>query len=228
MIKILENHALSEELFLLTTDISKPSSPGQFYMLNSMDHAKLLGRPISVFNYEADETQFLIAKVGKGTEDLAKLKAGDFIRGSGPYGNGFPEPNGEKIALIGGGTGIAVFYHMAKHWADKAEFQLYIGLREPSDLDKYFNDLDVPVKLKHGGFITDIVDYHEPDAFYTCGPRPMMDKVLENAKDKPVYMSLERRMACGFGACLGCTIHTREGLKKVCKDGPVFSGELLR
>ncbi|MDO5036732.1 MAG: dihydroorotate dehydrogenase electron transfer subunit [Tissierellia bacterium] len=231
MIEILDKKQLSPSYFLLKTDIAQPSLPGQFYMLGSDDKSKLLGRPISVFDYDKKTTSFLVAQVGEGTKNLAQLEVGDQIQGSGPYGNGFPQILNRKIGLVGGGTGVAPFHFLARRYGDREDmdFTLYLGFNEDQGLEDLFSGLASPVHFKYGGLITDSVDFDGLDMFFTCGPRPMMEAVQREGKkrDKHVYLSLETRMGCGFGACLSCSIRTKQGRKKVCLDGPVFSGDLL-
>ena len=79
------------------------------------------------------------------------------------------------------------------------------------------------------GFVTDYVPYDKYDAVITCGPEIMMNKVINNCRNLNIkcYVSLERRMACGMGACLGCSVETKKGNKRACKDGPVFDSEEL-
>lgn len=231
MAKILESKELSETYFLLKTDISTPSMPGQFYMLGSRDPSRLLGRPLSVFDYDGKTTSFLVQQLGEGTKNLAEVKAGDEIPAEGPYGNGFPRIVQRSLGLVGGGTGLAPFHFLARRFEGQEglDLTLYLGLGQDEGVDPLFEGLASPVHFDYGGLVTDIVDFDKHDIFFTCGPKPMMKKVQEEAKarDKYAYLSLETRMACGFGACLSCSIPTKQGNKRVCQDGPVFSGELV-
>ena len=171
---------------------------GQFYMLRAWGGYPLLSRPISVFDADAETVSFLYKVVGKGTETFAALKPGDEITLDGPHGNGFPEAKG-RIALVGGGVGIAPLYLTAKK------------LRE----------LDSDT-------IVDIYDPLKYDCIMACGPEIMMKVLYKKCKSlgvqAPVYVSMENRMACGIGACLVCTCKTTAGNKRACKDGPVMLG----
>lgn len=225
MAKILENRDLGKNFFLIKIDQGGQANPGQFYMLSPSDQSLLLPRPISIFDQDEKSTSFLIANVGKGTEDFQKMTVGQEIHIEGPYGNGFPEPKEKKTYLVGGGTGIAPFYHMLSLW-NQEDFQLAIGLREENlELEKLFHKKFPQTKFVYGGYVTDHISFEEHDQVYTCGPKAMMEAVYKKAGDKEVYISLEERMGCGFGACLACTCQTTSGRKKTCKDGPVFKGE---
>ena len=136
-----------------------------------------------------------------------------------------------KVALVGGGIGVAPLYLVAKNIPNS---DAYLGFRnEPILIDKYEEVCD-NVKTAIGStFVTDIINTEEYDYILTCGPTPMMkalmDKVektnAEKGTNARVMVSLENRMACGMGACLVCTCKTQGGNKKTCKDGPVFWGE---
>lgn len=227
MAKIIENIQLDEKFFLLRLEQGGEARPGQFYMLSPRDGSLLLPRPVSVFDQEEDSTTFLIASVGKGTEDFSRVKVGEEIQMEGPYGNGFPSPDGKTTYLIGGGTGIAPFFHMLKYWK-KENFKVALGLRDKMPvLEKFFFTYCPESYFVYGGYVTDHIDLKGIDQVYTCGPKVMMEKVYNMAREIPVFMSLEKRMGCGFGACLACSCQTKEGRKTTCKDGPVFRGEDL-
>lgn len=225
MAKILENKKFENGYFLLKVDQGGEATPGQFYMLHPKDGGLLLPRPLSIFDQDKETTTFLIAVVGKGTKTLEDLHVGDSIEMEGPYGNGFEKPNGKKTLCIGGGTGIAPFYHMSKFWKDE-DFSIRIGLRERSEeLEEIFERASDSIEFVYGGFVTEKMSVENIDQMYTCGPIPMMKSVFEKRENLPVYISLEERMGCGFGACLACSCETKSGRKKTCVDGPVYSGE---
>ena len=211
-------------------------SPGQFYMLKAWDLDPFLSRPISIANIEEDKLVFLYEVKGKGTEIFSKLRGGDNLELLGPLGNGF---NLEKlannmspshIAIISGGIGIAPMIYLARELEGNIDF--YCGFRnEAYYLDvvrDYVDNVYIATEdgsVGHRGFVTELLNPEKYDIVLTCGPKPMMKRVMEIVGDKiPIYISMESRMACGIGACLGCTIETKSGMKRVCKDGPVFSG----
>ena len=209
--------------------------PGQFYMLKSWDLDPFLSRPISIANIEEDKLVFLYEAKGKGTDIFSKLKIGDNIELLGPLGNGF---NIEKvanktspchIAIIAGGIGIAPMVYLAKKLQGKVDF--YCGLRDEiyyiDIIKEYVDNIYISTESGshgHKGFVTELFVPEKYDLVYTCGPAPMMKRVIDMAKSE-VFVSMESRMACGIGACLGCTIQTKSGMKRVCKEGPVFSGK---
>ena len=199
-------------------------------MLRSWENYPTLSRPISIFDFSKG-VDFLIEELGEGTSMLRTVKKGDSIKLYGPYGNSF-NIDVDEVALVGGGVGIAPMYYLAKKIKEKnpkAKVSLYIGLNGETQIDKLFlnlKNLGVDVKVKSGGYITDIIEFEKHKLVYACGPDPMMEKVALICKDKNIksYVSLDKRMACGVGACLGCTVKTKNGNKRCCKDGPIFLG----
>ena len=152
-------------------------------------------------------------------------------------GNGFDlEQDLGKTALVCGGIGTAPMVEVAKRLRAKDGNKLidvYAGFRDniylKEELDKYANNVNITTntgKYGHKGFVTDILKPEEYDTVLCCGPEIMMKKVIEMCKEKNVkiYVSMEKHMACGVGACLVCTCKTKEGNKRTCKDGPVFDG----
>jgi dihydroorotate dehydrogenase electron transfer subunit len=237
--KIVYQKKIATDIYHLTVSKKDESvAPGQFYMLKAWDNSLPLMRPISVYNVENELLHFLYKIVGKGTEWLSKLKKGEQIKLLGALGNGFPvrEVAG-KIALVGGGIGIPPLFETAKHLSKKGcKVDVYLGYKDELFAFEPFGDFCENIfiaaetgKEGYKGFITDIFHAQEYNAVFTCGPEIMMMKVkaLCDAKEVPVWLSMENRMACGIGACLVCTCKTTEGMKRCCKDGPVFSGKIL-
>ena len=230
MSRVAENIQISDNFYLLKIDEFRESKPGQFYMLRSWEDYPILSRPISIFNL-TDKLEFLYQVVGKGTELLKNLKKGDNIKVYGPYGNGF-ETDVTNLAMIGGGVGLAPFYYLSKKILEKnpkADLTLYIGEKENQNLERLFIDIPIDMKVKKGGFVTDIIDFNKHELIYACGPDIMMKKVYELGKNfgLETYISLDLRMGCGLGACLSCSVDTKEGRKRSCKDGPVFKGSSI-
>ena len=230
MAEILQNEQVSDDFYLMKVKKENQAAMGQFYMLRAWNEYPVLSRPISVFDADPETVSFLYKVVGKGTEIFTKLKAGDEITLDGPHGNGFPEVKG-KIALVGGGVGIAPLYLTAKTLKKldpDTKVDIYLGFSgQPILTDRYEAVAD-QVKVNVGGFVTDDIDPREYDFILTCGPEIMMKVLYRKCRDlkakAPVYVSMENRMACGIGACLVCTCKTSKGNRRACKDGPVMLG----
>ena len=230
MAKIIENIDVCKDYFILRTDLDVKVYPGQFFMLRAWESYPTLSRPISVYDV-TEGVDFLIEKRGEGTKILEQLKEGDEIKLFGPFGNAF-YANVDEVALVGGGVGVAPFHYLIKEiqkLKPSSKITLYIGEREELELENAFKDINCDIKIKKGGFITDIIDFESHDLIYTCGPEIMMKKVVELAKDHDVttYVSLEKRMGCGVGACLSCSCETKRGRRRSCKEGPIFKGSDL-
>ncbi|MDO4633148.1 MAG: dihydroorotate dehydrogenase electron transfer subunit [Eubacteriales bacterium] len=229
---ILENRDLGQGFFLMKAEEKNQAEMGQFYMLRAWEHFPVLSRPISVYDADAESVSFLYKVVGQGTEILSGLKPGEEISLDGPHGNGFPELSGKKkIALVGGGVGIAPLHLAAKTYKKEdpeRTVDIYLGFSGQPILEKEFQAVSDNLKVNVGGFVTDDIDPNEYDAIVTCGPTIMMKVLYEKCQrlnyQNPLYVSMENRMACGIGACLVCTCKTSGGNRKVCKDGPVFEG----
>lgn len=230
-----ENIKICNGIYALKVIHKAVIKPGQFYMLKPTQ--AFLGRPISVCEVINDEITFLYAVVGKGTEDFKRLVEGDRIELIGPLGNGFnTEINYGRVALVGGGIGVAPLLQVAKELKENnndIKMDFYGGFREDiylvDEIKKYMDNAKVSTNSgKHGhkGFVTDILDLSNYDTVLCCGPEVMMKKVVNMCIESnvKVYVSMEKHMACGVGACLVCTCKTKEGNKRTCKDGPVFNG----
>ncbi len=230
--------------------------PGQFLMLSPGTRGRverydpLLPRPMAIFRTRRTggeaAVEVLYKVVGRGTSLLADARPGDEVRLVGPLGRGFPEPSpGERIILVGGGTGVASLFELARRSSSRARVSVLLGARTAADLmgraDFESLDGDLQVATDDGsegseGFVTDLLERElaaEGAArVYACGPTPMMRRAAEiaEAAGLPCMVSLENRMACGFGVCLGCAVprsESDEGYHLVCRDGPVFeSGDL--
>lgn len=220
MHKIVSNDRIVEGIYLMTVKGNFQARMGQFYMLRAWDKTPILSRPISIFNVEQDCIQFLYKVAGEGTRLFAHLRAGDEIQLDGPFGNGFPQVTG-KTALIGGGIGIAPLLYTAKQLNQP---DIYLGFRGQSYLtelyEPYANNLKVCV---NGNLLTDL-DLSQYDNVLVCGPNGMMRAIalMGEGLDTNIYVSFEKRMACGIGACYVCSVTNKDGNRKVCANGPVF------
>lgn len=208
---------------------------GQFFMLHvpgALD--PLLGRPISICLYDTDrkETTFVYQTVGRGTGQFARLLPGQQIDAEGPYGNGFSLKPGRAV-IIGGGIGTAPMLQLARELRasdPERAIDVYLGFREEAYLSRAFGQYTDRVTQNIGGFVTADVDFALDATYYACGPAPMLRAAAKAADEAQaaLYVSLEKHMACGVGACLGCTCDTTDGRKRVCKDGPVFDYREVR
>ena len=232
------------------------ASPGQFYMLKSIPSEVLLSRPISVYKVEPDTSataefgtaqptgsspsakiHFLIMEKGQGTKELCALRPGDSVSVIGALGNTFPEPNGFS-AIIGGGIGVAPVAGFASTLPEKT-YDFFACFRSgtygleglnPKSLEITTDDGSVGKKgMLPDVFTAETIKSRGYKTVYACGPEPMLAYVQKVCGESGVkcYLSMEAHMACGVGACLGCTITTTEGNRRCCKDGPVFPGEIL-
>ena len=229
--EILENIEIEKNIYLMKVKGDFTGEPGQFYMLRSEDPSYLLSRPISIYDVDEENKtiSFLYAVVGRGTKEFSSLK--DSIKLFGPLGNAFPKTD-KKVAIVGGGIGIAPLLYFAKSLGQKPD--IYLGFREDpylvEDFRKEADKLYIATEKEDenlSGYIVDHIDYDLYDEIYACGPMAMLKSLKEKNKKADLYLSLEARMACGLGACLGCTVETKAGMKRVCKEGPIFKGEDL-
>jgi dihydroorotate dehydrogenase electron transfer subunit len=221
-------------------------APGQFYMLSAAERwgggegeRPYLPRAFSVMRAPAgsDQLQFMLHDVGPGTSRLCELAAGDGLLLVGPLGIGFREVGeGRRALLVGGGIGIAPLAICQDQ------------LSEPSIAILGFRDADHAAGAEllrntsvatddggagHHGFVTDLLAREledDPHAeVYACGPPAMLEAVRAMCAERevPAQLALESGMACGYGACFGCVVPTRDGYVRVCVDGPVFEASRL-
>ena len=211
-----------------TENIPQISRPGQFVMLKLNLHPyPLLARPFSIFHAEERILSLFIKKVGITTNGIFNLHAGESVFIYGPLGNGFPEEFGDKVVLIGGGSGIAPLNFYAKRYGFKrflAGFNTRIDdvfSLLPKNVEIYTEDGSYGRKGLPTDYVEDIGDF-----IFACGPLPMLQalkKKMVNKMEK-IYVSLESIMGCGTGLCAGCGVKKsgEEGYFRVCLDGPVF------
>lgn len=229
MAKVISNRQVSRDFYELRVEEPNNAQMGQFYMLRAWDMFPLLSRPISVFDADEETLTFLYKVIGQGTELLSKCVAGDEVEMGRALGNTFPDVSG-RIAMVGGGVGIAPLYLAArtlkKRHADSS-IDMYLGFSDEALLVDEYRAVCDRVTVNVGGFITDEIDPAAYDYVLTCGPEIMMRVLYDKcrASGTRLFVSLENKMACGFGVCLGCSCKTTAGKKKVCTDGPVFAAE---
>ncbi|MGB9682844.1 MAG: dihydroorotate dehydrogenase electron transfer subunit [bacterium] len=201
-------------------------SPGQFFLIRIEREDILLRRAFSIFDLEGDRLRFLIQVVGRGTRWLSERKKRDTLNIFGPLGNGF-SINDSRCLLIGGGSGIAPLYYLAKNLKGRIDF--LFGAKTGSFwsrhlIEKFSYLGNVELVTEDGsigkkGLVTEHIG-DEAEYIYACGPLEMIERINTSI---PGEASLEAPIACGIGACRGCTIEMADGsYKRVCKDGPVF------
>ena len=230
----------------LETELAKERAAGRFIALYPKNKATLLPRPISIC--ERDEARGALRIVyrvaGEGTREFSTYRAGDTVDMLGVLGNGYPlnEAAGKRALLLGGGIGIPPLLELAKELGSR-ETSIVAGYRDgqlflKEDLEQY-GALYVATEDGSAGTKGNVLDVLrergiEADVIYACGPLPMLRAVKKYAAEKqiPAWISLEERMACGVGACLGCVCktvrehpHSHVKNARICTDGPVFLAE---
>lgn len=229
----------------IQTEAARSAKPGQFISMYTNDGTKLLPRPISICEIDREKPAlrvvYRVTGTGTGTEQFSQMKEGDAFYVIGPLGNGFPieKAEGRQVFLMGGGIGVPPILELAKELTCEKK-QIIAGYRNHETFlreefekngELYISTEDGSVGVK--GNVLDAVRQYDlkADLIYACGPKPMLRAIKEYAAERGIecYISLEERMACGIGACLGCVCQTKDKdahsnvhNKRVCKDGPVF------
>lgn len=209
--------------------------PGQF--VNIRVQGQFLRRPISVCNITDGVLTIIYKVVGVGTEAMSHLPIGTQLDVLTVLGNGYDlSKAGDKPLLVGGGVGVPPMYMLARQLREAGKaVRVILGFNTKDEVfyEEEFRALGCDVTVttvdgSHGvkGFVTNALDGQQ-SYYYTCGPLPMI-KALLQAAGTHGEVSMEERMGCGFGACMGCTIQTTQGPKRVCKEGPVFPAEILQ
>ncbi|RUA05661.1 MAG: dihydroorotate dehydrogenase electron transfer subunit [Fusobacteria bacterium] len=239
--KIIENINIADNYYLMRVEgieIPKHSNPGQFFMLQCKDEARVLRRPISLHNIDGNIIEFYYEALGKGTKEFTKLKTGETINIQGPLGTGFDlEIKDKNVVVIGGGMGMAPIKYLIKKLNGTNKVTFIGGGRNSNAIkitDRFnFENLEKKLVTDDGSvgekgntvdLLKELLHENKIDIIYTCGPHKMMEAVARVAEENDIrcQISLEERMACGIKACVGCSILTKNGMKKVCHDGPVF------
>ncbi len=240
---ILRNKKLTEKTFELTIDapeLARLSEPGQFCNIKvSGELIPLLRRPFSISQVSGTEVTFMIAVTGTGTGILAKKQTGDELNVLGPLGKGFGiDDTFETAILIAGGIGVAPFPFLINKLKEQGkEIILFNGARNSAELIKlnFENELnstdDGSAGLK--GNVIDLLHanrklfVNKNVKVFGCGPHPMLKALQDycSTGNLNCEISVESNMACGFGICQGCPVHSASEDKYylICKDGPVFN-----
>ena len=236
--QIIENARIAPNVYLLDLagDTSMIKAPGQFCQVQLP--GLYLRRPISICDWDENGMTLIYKVIGQGTEALSKMETGAVLDILNGLGNGYDvDACGDRPLVIGGGVGTPPLYGLTKALLRAGKQpQVILGFNTYEEiflLDE-FEDLDVPVTVTTAdgsfgvkGFVTDVLQPADSRYIFACGPLPMLKAVYHKSGCLTGQYSLEERMACGFGACMGCSIQTANGPKRVCKDGPVFRKEEL-
>ena len=229
-------------MWLEAPEMAAAAKPGQFIAVYPKDSAKLLPRPISICEIDRENGRLRIVYriAGGGTPEFSAYRAGDMVSVMGPLGNGFPLKD-KKAFLIGGGIGIPPLLELFKEL--DCEKTAVLGYRDSQMfLKEEFGACGSVVYATEDGSagtkgnVLDAIRENglTADIIYACGPTPMLKAIKAYAMENGIecYISLEEKMACGIGACLGCVCHSKDvdshsnvRNKRVCKDGPVFLAE---
>ena len=249
--KVISQKLLAEGIYdlWLETEIAENTHPGQFVGVYTVNKAALLPRPISVCEVNDDRTaiRLVYRVVGTGTAEFSLYQPGDYMMILGPLGNGFPldKAAGKRVVLMGGGIGVPPLLETAKKLNGAADVKAVMGYRNSevflSDDFKKYVDLYIASDDGSVGTKGNVIDAIKEnkidcDVIFACGPMPMLKGVKAYAQENGIkaYLSLEEKMACGVGACLGCICKTKETDNhshvknaRICTDGPVFDADDL-
>ena len=248
---VLSQNRLAEGIYdmWLETPIAENTVPGQFVGVYTVNKAALLPRPISVCEVDKERSAIRLVYriVGTGTAEFALYEPGDYIMILGPLGNGFPldKADGKNVVVMGGGIGVPPLLETAKRLTNAASVSAVMGYRDSetflSDEFEKYSKLYIASDDGSVGTKGNVIDALKEknincDVIFACGPMPMLKGIKAYAAEKGIkaYLSLEERMACGVGACLGCICKTKEvdhhshvKNARICTDGPVFDADDL-
>lgn len=255
--RVLKQELLAEGIYdmWLETDLAPEAHPGQFVGVYPANKVTLLPRPISICRVDREKKalRLVYRVVGSGTAEFALYTPGDYISILGVLGNGFPleAAAGKRVCLLGGGIGVPPLLETAAELsnlsgADKPEAVMTVmGYRNSETfLSEEFSKVsELTIATEDGsvgckGNVLDAMRQKDikADVIMACGPMPMLKAIKAYAAERGIkaYLSLEERMACGVGACLGCICKTKETdhhskvkNARICTDGPVFDADDL-
>lgn len=239
---IKSNVQVADKIFrmeIIAPELAGISKPGQFITIQLSENFTLR-RPFGIASAKYGCVKIFYRVVGEGTKFLSEMKVGEHLNVLGALGTGFNMNISGKILLVGGGLGLAPLISIAENYKYT---DVLIGAKNRSEAVFWYKEFRPNVKaffvttddgsIGRQGVTTtllpEVLEVGKYSAIYTCGPEPMLQEVAYEAMAREIYcqVSFERRMACGLGACLSCSIDTMHGRKKVCKDGPVFDATEL-
>lgn len=245
-LKLVSKEKITDNIFkfsVLSEEMAKQAMPGQFLEIKVSETLDpFLRRPISIYNVDKEKgiLEFIFMVKGRGTELLAKKEKGELIDIVGPLGGrGFEIKEYKNVAIIGGGIGIFPLHEFAKIAKQTANVNMYIGFRNKDFviLEKEFTKVSNEFTLttddgsygKNGfaiNYLKEDCKAKNIDAIYACGPLPMLKAVQQFAIESniPCQLSLEEKMGCGIGTCMGCAVKIsgEDKYARVCKEGPIF------
>ena len=234
ILRVTENIRIAENVYkmVLENPELEEQKPGQF--INIRIDGLYLRRPISVCESDPGNVVIIYKVVGKGTEQLSRIRKREYLDVLTGLGNGYDlSKAGDHPLLLGGGVGVPPLIKLARMLRDAGkEVQAVLGFNTKAEVfgEGAFQEMDCKTTVttvdgSYGvkGFVTDALpeDY---SYFYTCGPEPMLRAVYK-ATCTSGQFSFEERMGCGFGACMGCSCKTITGYKRICREGPVLGKE---
>jgi dihydroorotate dehydrogenase electron transfer subunit len=249
--EVLDHYEVAPEHFVMTVDapeIARRARPGQFVMVRSLrSWDPLLPRAFSIYSADAEGgcVSVLYREVGRGTQRIRQHEPGTTTQVWGPLGNYFRLPEGERVVLVGGGVGVPPLIYWAEYLAElavpmdivaligAATKDFVVGVEPLSRARAQIRTSTDDGSDGHHGYVTDLLPEWIADSratVYACGPMPMLAAVAKIAQsyETPAQLALEAPMACGIGACLGCTVpKAGGGFARVCSDGPVFNPEVI-
>ena len=232
---IVRNECIAEKVWkMVLRGDTKGMKPGQFVEIAVPGY--YLRRPISVSDIEGDLLTIIYKTVGVGTVAMAAMQSGEELDILSGLGNGYDLSQAqEEVLLIGGGVGVPPLIYLAKQLrAQGKNVHVVIGFNTKNEVfaEDVFRQMGCEVDVctmdgSYGqrGVVTDVIQQPTP-FYYACGPMPMLRAIAQKVGVNG-QMSMEERMGCGVGICVGCSIETKEGIKRVCKEGPVFDVECL-
>ncbi|MDR3091923.1 MAG: dihydroorotate dehydrogenase electron transfer subunit [Clostridiales bacterium] len=231
---VVSNTEIALDIFDMTLDapeIARVAHAGQFLHIFNDSPDMLLPRPISICAIDAESGRLRVVfrAKGAGTRLISRKTR---LRALGPLGNGYDTSSmSKKILIVGGGLGVPPLLELSRR---VAEPQVFLGFRDEASmiLQNDFTEAETATDDGSFGFCGNAVDLarrkaRDFDLIVACGPKPLLRAVAGFADEKgvPALVSVEERMACGIGACVGCVIKTKSGYRKVCVDGPVFRAD---
>ena len=252
--KVLEQRLLTDGIYdmWLETEMAADAHPGQFVGVYPAGKATLLPRPISICEVDRDRSaiRLVYRVVGQGTAEFTLYQPGDYISILGVLGNGFPldKADGKKVLLMGGGIGVPPLLQTAKELKELGRAESVVSVLGYRNAQTFLRDdfekaAELVIATEDGslgtkGNVIDAIRANalKADVIYACGPMPMLKAIKTYAAENGMkaYVSLEERMACGVGACLGCICKTKEidghsqvRNARICTDGPVFDADDL-